>query len=117
MATTVALSTADGDMALYDVEPEGEVRAAVIVVQEAFGVNDHIEDVTRRFAGGGYRAVAPYLFHRDGAPVIGYGDYDKIMPHCAALSESGLLNDIDAAIAYLGAAGFEPRRIGVVGFC
>jgi carboxymethylenebutenolidase len=117
MATTVTLTTPDGDMGLYDVEPTGEARAAVIVVQEAFGVNPHIEDVTRRVAGAGYRAVAPHFFHRTGDPVIEYGDYDKIMPQFAGLSEAGVLDDIDAAIAHLGKAGFAPARIGVVGFC
>ncbi len=117
MPKTVTLTTPDGDMGLYDVEPEGEARAAVVVAQEAFGVNEHIEDVTRRLAAAGYRAVAPHLFHRTGDPVLGYGDYDKIMPHFAGLSEAGVLNDIDAALGYLGEAGFAPARVGVVGFC
>ena len=52
MATTVTVATSGGDMALYDAEPDGAPRGAVIVLQEAFGVNDHIEDVTRRFARG-----------------------------------------------------------------
>jgi carboxymethylenebutenolidase len=117
MATTATLTTPDGDMDLYDVEPEGKPRAAVIVVQEAFGVNPHIEDVTRRVAAVGYRAVAPHFFHRTGDPVIEYGDIEKVMPHFAGLSETGVLNDVDAAVAYLGKAGFTSRRIGVVGFC
>jgi carboxymethylenebutenolidase len=113
----VTLKTADGDMGLYDAPPEGKARAAVIVVQEAFGVNGHIEDVTRRAAAAGYRAVAPHLFHRTGDPVIDYGDYEKLMPQFAGLSEAGVLNDLDAAIAYLGEAGYPPARVGVVGFC
>jgi len=117
VAKTVTLTTPDGDMGLYDAEPDGKARGAVIVVQEAFGVNDHIEDVTRRLAAAGYRAVAPHLFHRTGDPVIGYGDYDQIMPHFAGLSEAGVLDDIDAALDYLGEAGYAPARIGVVGFC
>jgi len=117
MATTVTLKTPDGAMGLYDAEPEGEARGAVIVAQEAFGVNPHIEDVTRRLASAGYRAVAPHLFHRTGDPVIEYGDYDKIMPQFAGLSEAGVLNDIDASIAYLEAAGFPLGSIGIVGFC
>jgi carboxymethylenebutenolidase len=117
MATTVTLKTPDGDMDLYDVEPAGDPRAAVIVAQEAFGVNPHIEDVTRRLAGAGYRAVAPHLFHRTGDPVIDYGDYEKIMPQFAGLSEAGVLNDIDASIGYLEHSGFASSRIGVVGFC
>lgn len=89
----------------------------MIVVQEAFGVNPHIEDVTRRVAAAGYHAVAPHFFHRTGDPVIEYGDFDKVMPQMGALSEAGLLDDIDAAIAHLGKVGFAPARIGVVGFC
>lgn len=117
MATTVTLKTPDGDMGLYDAEPDGEARAAVIVVQEAFGVNPHIEDVTRRVAAAGYRAVAPHLFHRTGDPVIAYGDFDKVMAQFAGISEAGVLNDLDASISYLEQAGFTPARIGVVGFC
>jgi carboxymethylenebutenolidase len=104
-------------MGLYDAEPAGEARAAVIVAQEAFGVNPHIEDVTGRLASAGYRAVAPHLFHRTGDPVIEYGDYDKIMPQFAGLSKAGVLIDIDASIAHLESAGFDPAKIGVVGFC
>jgi carboxymethylenebutenolidase len=117
MATTVTLQTADGDMGLYDAEPEGRPRGGVVVIQEAFGVNDHIEDVTRRFAAEGYRAVAPHVFHRTGDPVIGYGDYDKIMPNFAALSEGAILNDVDAALDYLDEAGLPAARVGIVGFC
>jgi len=117
MATTTRLSTTDGEMALYDAEPEGPARAAVVVIQEAFGVNGHIEDVTRRFAAMGYRAVAPHLFHRSGDPVLDYANFDAVMPHMGALSEAGLLCDLDAALAYLAAAGFEAPRVGVVGFC
>ncbi len=102
MATTVSVTTGDGDMALYDVEPEGVPRAAVIVLQEAFGVNDHIEDVTRRFAGAGYRAVAPHLFHRSGDPVLDYGNFEKIMPHMQALTEAGLLEDLDVTLGLPG---------------
>ena len=61
--------------------------------------------------------MAPHLFHRTGDPVIDYGDFEKIMPQFAGLSEAGVLNDIDAAIAYLGEQGFSMPRIGVVGFC
>jgi carboxymethylenebutenolidase len=117
MATTTTVSTPDGKMAIYDAEPDGTARGAVIVFQEAFGVNSHMEDVTRRFAGEGYRAVAPHLFYRTGDPVIGYGDYGQIMPHFEALSEKGLLGDIDATLDYLGNAEFVPSRTGVVGFC
>jgi carboxymethylenebutenolidase len=117
MATTVSLNTVDGEMALYDAEPERSARAAVVVIQEAFGVNHHIEEVTRRFAAAGYRAVAPHLFHRTGDPALDYGNLEKVMPHMQALTETGLLADLDASLNHLSVAGFAPSRIGVVGFC
>ena len=117
MATTTLITTPDGKMPLYDVEPDGTARGAVIVVQEAFGVNGHIEDVTRRFAAEGYRAVSPHLFYRTGDPVIGYTDYELILPHFEALSEKGLLGDIDATLDHLESAGLAGRRTGIVGFC
>jgi carboxymethylenebutenolidase len=104
-------------MELYDVEPDGAPRGAVIVLQEAFGVNDHIEDVTRRFAQAGYRSVAPHLFHRSGDPALDYGNFEKIMPLMQALTEAGLLEDLDVTLDYLAGAGFVASRVGVVGFC
>ena len=66
-ASTVSLpSTASADgVPAYDAAPDGPPRGGVIVVQEAFGVNDHIEDVARRFAAEGYRAIAPHLYPPD----------------------------------------------------
>src|SRR5437764_12475750 len=68
-----------------EVKPSGQPRAGVIVIQEAFGVNDHIKDVCRRFADVGYHAVAPHLFHRSGDPVISYDDVQSVFPHFQAL--------------------------------
>ncbi len=117
MERTVSVDVAGTPMGLYDVEPEGAASGAVIVVQEAFGVTDHIEDVCQRFARAGYRAVAPHVFHRTGDPVIGYDEMEKVMPHIMELKADDLSADIDATIAYLGQAGFEPAQIGIVGFC
>lgn len=117
VASTLSVSTTDGEMGLYEAGPDGPARAAVVVIQEAFGVNGHIEDVTRRFAAEGYLAVAPHLFHRSGDPVLDYESFEKVMPHMGALSEAGLLTDLDATFAHLAAKGFEEARIGIVGFC
>ena len=117
MATTLRVGTADGEMAIYDAEPEGPARAAVVVIQEAFGVNEHIEDVTRRFAAAGYRAVSPHLFHRTGDPVLDYGNFEKVRPHVEALTQTGLRSDLEATFGHLATAGFGPSRVGVVGFC
>ena len=71
--------------AAYEAKPPGEVRGAIVVVQEAFGVNPHIEDVTRRAAAAGYHAVAPDLFHRSGpGAVVEYGQFEKVMKYFQA---------------------------------
>jgi len=114
---TVTLHSEDGDMAAYQAEPVGPARGAVVVVQEAFGVNAHIEDVARRFAGAGYRAIAPHLFHRTGDPELAYDDFETMLPHLQALDRTGLLSDLDATLDYLAAAGFSPSNTGAVGFC
>jgi carboxymethylenebutenolidase len=114
---TVNVTTPDGDMAVYDAVPAGAVRGGVVVVQEAFGVNAHIEDVAGRFAAAGYRAVAPHLFHRTGDPVLDYDDLEQIWPHMKVLERGGIGADLDAAIAYLRDAGIDASSTGVVGFC
>ncbi len=115
--TTISLDTADGPMDLYEARPDGAPIGAVIVIQEAFGINDHIQDVTRRFAAEGFHAVAPALFHRAGGGTAPYDDFSKVMPLFEGLSDDGLLIDVDAAVEQLGSAGFAPSQIGVVGFC
>ena len=67
-----------GELPIYEARPEGDAVRGVVVIQEAFGVNDHIEDVCRRFASLGYHAVAPHLFHRSGDPIIAYDDVERL---------------------------------------
>lgn len=112
---TIELQTADGPMPCYEAVPE-DARGAVIVIQEAFGVNDHIQDVTRRFAQEGYHALAPHLFHRSGGGTAPYDDFSKALPLFAGLDDDATLADIDAVLAYL-AARWTPLQVGVVGFC
>lgn len=114
----------DGSMRLYEARPDGDLgpggssRGAVIVIQEAFGVNDHIEDVTRRFADAGYHAVAPDLFHRAGGGTAPYDDFAQVLPLFAGLDgDDALLRDIDAARTYLHQCGWADGSIGIVGFC
>jgi carboxymethylenebutenolidase len=105
-------------MPLYEVEPlGGESRRAVIVIQEAFGVNGHIEDVTRRLAAVGYHAVAPHMFHRTGGGTVPYDRFDLVLPHFAELADDTILADVDAALEHVRGAGFAAERTGIVGFC
>src|ERR1700733_9101466 len=117
MPETLFVDLEGEEMALYDAEPDGLARGAVIVIQEAFGVNNHIEDVCRRFAREGYRTVAPHLFHRSGDPVLDYSNIEKGMPHMQALTEAGLSADLSATLEYLTSRGFDFSQIGIVGFC
>jgi carboxymethylenebutenolidase len=116
-ARTIELSTADGPMAVYEAPMTGDARGAVIVIQEAFGVNAHIEDVTRRFEAAGYHAVAPALFHRAGGGTAPYDDFSKVMPLYEGLTDAGILMDVDATLEHLRGEGFTDDRIGIVGFC
>ena len=89
----------------------------LIVLQEAFGVNDHIRDVAERFAAQGFYAVAPVLFHRTGSAEIAYDDFGNAMTHMGALNREDLTTDVSAAAGYLVAQGFSRASIGVVGYC
>ncbi|MBC2641132.1 MULTISPECIES: dienelactone hydrolase family protein [unclassified Rhodococcus (in: high G+C Gram-positive bacteria)] len=102
---------------LTSIAPEGPVRGGVVVIQEAFGVTEHIVDVCRRFAAAGYHAVAPHLFHRSGDPVLDYDDLQAAMPLMGALTAADIDEDVDGAVAALSAASIAPRNTAVVGFC
>jgi carboxymethylenebutenolidase len=115
--TNVTIATADGPMPGFESIPDGAAKGGVIVVQEAFGVTPHIEDVTHRLSAAGWHALAPAFFHRQGAPVFDYEDLTSVMPVMGALTAAGIATDVDAALGHLGAAGFAPERIGMVGFC
>jgi carboxymethylenebutenolidase len=110
------LAGADGAVPADEVIPDGGGRWALVVVQEAFGVNDHIIDVCGRFAAAGYRTVAPHLFHRDGVNALPY-DFDAATPHMRRLTDAGIRADLTAALDHLQAQGFAMASIGIVGFC
>lgn len=114
----MALQTPDGPMDLYVAEPDAPPKGtAVIVIQEAFGVNDHIQDVTRRFAEAGHLAVAPSLFHRAGGGTASYDDFSKVLPLFEGLSDEAILMDVDAALDFVHGTGIDHDRTAIVGFC
>lgn len=119
MPETITLQTADGPMPLAEARvPDGTpTRGAVVVIQEAFGVNEWVESVVERFAAAGYHAVAPHIFHRAGGGTVPYGDWEKVIAKFAGLTDDGILVDIDASLAHLRDAGFADAQIGTVGFC
>jgi carboxymethylenebutenolidase len=108
---------ADAPLSVHEPPAGAEPRGGIVVVQEAFGVNDHIEDVCGRFATEGWLAVAPHLYHRTGDPELGYVDMAPVRPQMEALRAPQVLDDVDVALAHLDAAGIPRSRTGVVGFC
>jgi carboxymethylenebutenolidase len=115
--TSHVIATADGPMRLYEAVPDG-ARRGLVVVQEAFGVNDHIEDVVRRAAAAGHHAVAPDLFHRSGGGTVPYGQFDQVLEKFEGLTgDDKILVDVDAALDHLRERGFADESLGIVGFC
>lgn len=105
-----------GGFPIYASGQTGASRA-VIVIQEAFGVTDHIRSVADRFADEGFLAVAPHLFHRDGSPEIAYDDIPQAMTFAGTLTKQGITNDLSATTDFLTTLGFSAANVGVVGFC
>ncbi len=92
---------------------------AVVIVQEAFGVNDHIRDVCRRFAAEGYVALAPELYHRQGRGLVfAYDDLVNARVALRNLENDHIATDVVASLAALRAMPeVAPSRVGIVGYC
>ena len=117
----ITLAVADGtSMSAYVARPEESGKfPGMLVLQEAFGVNSHIRDITDRFAREGYVAIAPELFHRTGPGFEGtYDNFPAVMPHMQGLTEEGQAADMRVAYDWLQAnSRVSPDRIASIGFC
>lgn len=110
------VSTADGDMSVFVTAANQDATATLVVLQEAFGVNAHIQSVSSRFAASGYRALAPDLFHRSDDPVVAYDDREEAMRRIATLGVDQIATDVGAAVGM--ARELDPdARVIVCGFC
>ncbi len=123
MGTTVNLKSADGfEFPVYVAQPGGKPKAAVVVVQEIFGVNSHIRSVADGYADSGYLAVAPATFHRiEHGVELGYADTDMgagfaLKTAVEALPAPGVMADLQAAIDY-AAKATAGAKVGIVGYC
>lgn len=95
-----------------------EKRPAVIVVQEWWGLNDHIKDVARRFAAEGYVAIAPDLYSRFQNEVVPNSNPKRAGELMGQLKQEDGLKDLNATVVYLKSVPeVDPVRIGVTGFC
>lgn len=111
------IETPEGAMRIYEARPSAAPKGGAIVVMEAFGVNDHIEDVARRTAALGYHAIAPDFFHRTGGGYAGYDEFPKIMEFFKGVSDDGILVDIDATLAHFKTNGINAKNVAIFGFC
>ncbi|MFE2674635.1 dienelactone hydrolase family protein [Streptomyces hygroscopicus] len=119
-ATTdwTTVTTADGPMRVYLARPDRPADRAVIVLQEAFGVNDHIQDIARRYAARGFLALAPDLFHRSGVGTLGYEQHAEAMPLIGAIGPDAITTDVEAVLDHLQRREHLPAsRTAINGFC
>ena len=110
-----------GDIGLpaYAAAPRGGGPfPVVLVVQEIFGVHEHIRDVCRRFAKQGYLAVAPELYVRQG-DVSQLSDIQEIIRTVVAkVPDAQVMADLDATVAWAADSGRgDVERLGITGFC
>ena len=117
MADTISISTPAGTMPALVAVPAGVAKGGAVVVQEAFGLTDHIASICDRLAGAGWSAVAPALYHRQGSPTFTLAEFDALRSLMGDLTAEGIRADVDAAIGHLGELGMTDDRIAIVGFC
>jgi carboxymethylenebutenolidase len=116
----VEVKGSDGQMSLNVWEQAGDgPKPAVIVIQEIFGVDDHIKDIAGRLADAGYVAAAPDLFYRDGKNAsVPYSDFDRARELRGHIEDGPLTVDLQATFDYLTSQpGVDSSRIGIIGFC
>jgi carboxymethylenebutenolidase len=114
----VKIPVSDGEIPGYRAMPaEGGPFATILVVQEVFGVHEHIKDICRRLAKAGYFAVAPALYARQG-DVSQMTNIDDILKVVAKVPEPEVASDLDATVAWAGSTGkADTAKLGITGFC
>ena len=118
-AGEVKIPTGDGSIPAYRAMPsQGRSFPVVVVVQEIFGVHEHIKDVCRRLAKLGYLAVAPELYARQG-DVSKMSEIDDIVTKVVSkVSDAQVMADLDATVAWAKDSGAgNVEKLGVTGFC
>ena len=121
-AGEIKIPTQDGEIPAYSAKPAKKAEGdkgfpVVLVVQEIFGVHEHIKDICRRFAHLGYYAIAPELFARQG-DVSKLTDFRQIIGNVVSkVPDAQVMSDLDAAVAHAKGTGGDVSRLGITGFC
>ncbi len=119
VAGEVTIPTADGEILGYRAMPAASGPfATVLVIQEIFGVHEHIRDLCRRLALRGYFAVAPSLYARQGDVSQMSGIDEIIETVVSKVPDAQVTADLDATAAWARETGeADTERLGVAGFC
>jgi carboxymethylenebutenolidase len=117
-AGEVKIPTSGGEMPAYRAVPQtGKGFPVVLVVQEIFGVHEHIKDICRRFAKLGYLSIAPELYARQG-DVSKLSDHQEIMKVVAKVPDAQVMSDLDACVSWVEKSGQgDVSKLGITGFC
>jgi len=119
VAGEVKIPVSDGEIPAYRAMPaRGKSFPTVLVVQEIFGVHEHIKDICRRFAKAGHMAVAPELYARQGdvSKIESIGEI--ISKVVSKVPDAQVLSDLDATVAWARKTGSgNTSRLGITGFC
>ena len=119
VAGEVSIPVADGKIPGYRAMPAKPGKHPVLlVVQEIFGVHEHIKDMCRRFAKLGYYAIAPEMYARQG-DVSKLTDIGEILSTVVSkVPDAQVISDLDSAVAFAAASGHaNANRVGLVGYC
>jgi carboxymethylenebutenolidase len=118
IAGEVKVPVADGEIPAYRAHPDkAGPFPTVLVVQEVFGVHEHIKDVCRRFAKLGYFAIAPEMYARQG-DVSKLTNIQDIIPIVMKVPDKQVMSDLDAAVAFAKNSGKgDVEKLGITGFC
>ncbi|HEX8721022.1 MAG TPA: dienelactone hydrolase family protein [Pyrinomonadaceae bacterium] len=116
-AGEVRIPVSGGEMPGYRAMPaKGRNFPVALVVQEIFGVHEHIKDVCRRFAKLGYLAVAPSLYFRQGDTTS--VAMEEVMKVVGRVPDEQVMADLDSTVAWArGTKKTDAKRVGVTGFC
>jgi len=117
VAGEVAIPARDRSIPGYRAMPAGAGPfPTVLVVEEIFGVHEHIKDMCRRFAKLGYCAVAPELYARLG-DVTRIADIQEVLRIVNQAPDSTTVSDLDATAAWAAQNGGDGGRTGITGWC
>jgi len=117
-AGEVKIKVKDGEIPAYRAMPaSGKDFPVVLVVQEIFGVHEHIKDVCRRFAKKGYLAVAPDLYVRQG-DVSNLTAFPEILKIVSKVPDEQVMSDLDSTVVWAKETGkANTEKLGITGFC